>query len=119
MGLLVVFAVSECGESSVRLFVGVEYECPRGHRFFLSGPEKIFKAPASGIFKVRLHLQFKLLYTEFSTEAPTLQQKLLKTSSSHKELAQGRLTNCLVVPVAGDRIQSASPRHATIFPLSL
>jgi protein SMG8 len=36
----------------VRYYIGVEYECQRGHRFFMSGPEKLFKAPASGIFKV-------------------------------------------------------------------
>ncbi len=37
---------------ALRLYLGMEYECPRGHRFFCSGPDKIFKAPSSGIFKV-------------------------------------------------------------------
>ncbi|ELU16071.1 hypothetical protein CAPTEDRAFT_223495 [Capitella teleta] len=41
--------------NSVRFYVGLEYECPRGHRFFMSGPEKIFKAPASGVFKETAH----------------------------------------------------------------
>ena len=37
---------------TLRLYVGFEYECPRGHRFFLSACDKIFKAPPNGIFKV-------------------------------------------------------------------
>ena len=28
----------------VRSYFGLEYECPRGHRFFCSGPEKILKS---------------------------------------------------------------------------
>ena len=39
---------------TVRIYVGFEYECPRGHRFLLSGPDKIFKAPPTGIFKVNI-----------------------------------------------------------------
>ena len=42
----------DIGDLSVTVYLGHEYECPRGHRFFISSPEKIFKAPASGQFKV-------------------------------------------------------------------
>ena len=35
-----------------RLFVGLEYECPRGHRFFLCAPDRLFKVPPSGLYKV-------------------------------------------------------------------
>lgn len=27
----------------LKIFVGCEYECPRGHRFFMSGPDKILR----------------------------------------------------------------------------
>ena len=37
---------------ALRLYLGMEYECPRGHRFFCSSPDKMFKVPSSGIFKV-------------------------------------------------------------------
>ena len=37
---------------TVRIYIGFEYECPRGHRFFLSAQDKIFKAPPTGVFKV-------------------------------------------------------------------
>ncbi|ESO91360.1 hypothetical protein LOTGIDRAFT_228810 [Lottia gigantea] len=33
----------DAGEVSLRVFLGNEYECPRGHRFFCSGPDKIIK----------------------------------------------------------------------------
>lgn len=38
----------------VKIFVGVEYECPRGHRFMLSSPDKVLRA-ASGIVKETGH----------------------------------------------------------------
>ncbi len=44
---------SDAGEMTVRFYLGVEYECPRGHRFFCSSPDKLFKAPTSGVFKVK------------------------------------------------------------------
>ena len=43
---------------TLRIYVGFEYECPRGHRFFLSASDKIFKAPPNGIFKVEDVLKF-------------------------------------------------------------
>ncbi|XP_059470994.1 nonsense-mediated mRNA decay factor SMG8 isoform X2 [Neocloeon triangulifer] len=38
-------------EFSVKIFLGIEYECPRGHRFMLSSPDKMLKASGSGIVK--------------------------------------------------------------------
>ncbi|XP_011865598.1 PREDICTED: protein SMG8 isoform X1 [Vollenhovia emeryi] len=38
-------------EFVVKIFVGVEYECPRGHRFMMSAPDKVLKATGSGIVK--------------------------------------------------------------------
>lgn len=38
-------------EFVVKIFVGVEYECPRGHRFMASAPDKVLKATGSGIVK--------------------------------------------------------------------
>ncbi|KAI0238335.1 Protein SMG8 [Lamellibrachia satsuma] len=34
----------ETNDVMVRMYFGLEYECPRGHRFFCSGPEKILKS---------------------------------------------------------------------------
>ena len=41
------------GEYSVRVYLGYEYECPCGHRFFCSGPDKMLKVPPNGMYKVR------------------------------------------------------------------
>ncbi|XP_071805949.1 nonsense-mediated mRNA decay factor SMG8-like [Asterias amurensis] len=38
-------------DPSIRAYIGNEYECPRGHRFICSGPDKIVKATSSGIVK--------------------------------------------------------------------
>lgn len=32
----------------MRLFVGLEFECPRGHRFILAAPDRILKQPKEG-----------------------------------------------------------------------
>ena len=37
---------------TVRAYLGMEYECPCGHRFFCSGPDKISKVSANGNVKV-------------------------------------------------------------------
>ncbi|XP_059178567.1 nonsense-mediated mRNA decay factor SMG8-like [Physella acuta] len=36
---------------SVRVYLGMEYECPRGHRFFCSGPDKVIKVSSNSIVK--------------------------------------------------------------------
>lgn len=38
-------------EFVVKIFVGVEYECPRGHRFMCSAPDKVLKTGGSGLVK--------------------------------------------------------------------
>ncbi|XP_066583120.1 nonsense-mediated mRNA decay factor SMG8-like [Prorops nasuta] len=38
-------------EFVVKIFVGVEYECPRGHRFMAAAPDKIFKLAGNDIVK--------------------------------------------------------------------
>ena len=38
-------------EFVVKIFIGVEYECPRGHRFMASAPDKVLKATGNGIVK--------------------------------------------------------------------
>ncbi|GAB6031120.1 hypothetical protein CHUAL_007928 [Chamberlinius hualienensis] len=38
-------------EFTVKIFIGTEYECPRGHRFMCSAPDKILKATGSGLVK--------------------------------------------------------------------
>lgn len=35
----------------MKIFVGVEYECPCGHRFMCSSPEKVLKATGSGLVR--------------------------------------------------------------------
>ncbi|XP_048764668.2 nonsense-mediated mRNA decay factor SMG8-like isoform X2 [Ostrea edulis] len=41
----------DVGEMNLRIFLGDEYECPRGHRFFCSGPEKVIKVSSSSTVK--------------------------------------------------------------------
>ncbi|XP_052717339.1 nonsense-mediated mRNA decay factor SMG8-like isoform X1 [Crassostrea angulata] len=41
----------EVGEVNLRIYLGDEYECPRGHRFFCSGPEKVIKVSSSSTVK--------------------------------------------------------------------
>ncbi|XP_067139566.1 nonsense-mediated mRNA decay factor SMG8 isoform X1 [Centruroides vittatus] len=36
---------------TVKIFIGVEYECPRGHRFMCSGPDRVLRATSSGLVK--------------------------------------------------------------------
>ncbi|KAI8505439.1 Protein smg8 [Branchiostoma belcheri] len=38
-------------DSFVRVYVGYEYECARGHRFLCSGPDKVMKTSTSGAVK--------------------------------------------------------------------
>ena len=60
----------DSSELNIRLYIGYEYECPRGHRFFLSGPDKIFKAPGNGSFKVLVFLFWrKIIYKLIFTHA--------------------------------------------------
>lgn len=35
----------------LKIFVGCEYECPRGHRFFMSSPDTILRGGSAGIVK--------------------------------------------------------------------
>ncbi|XP_026284537.1 nonsense-mediated mRNA decay factor SMG8 isoform X3 [Frankliniella occidentalis] len=41
----------DTSEFVVKIFVGVEYECPRGHRFMCSAPDKVLKTSGSGLVK--------------------------------------------------------------------
>lgn len=34
----------------LKIFVGCEYECPRGHRFFMNGPDKILRGGSGNYF---------------------------------------------------------------------
>lgn len=43
--------ISDLSEFVVKIFVGVEYECPRGHRFMCSAPDKVLKTTGSGLVK--------------------------------------------------------------------
>ncbi|XP_018320729.1 protein smg8 [Agrilus planipennis] len=36
---------------TVKVFIGVEYECPRGHRFMLAAPDKVLRAAPGSIVK--------------------------------------------------------------------
>ena len=67
---------SGTGEKTLRVHLGFEYECPRGHRFFSSAPDKVFKAPASGVFKVCSCLPLPsilLVQVRLRTEVPSTQ----------------------------------------------
>lgn len=36
----------------VKVYIGMEYECPCGHRFICSGPDRIVKVSSNGNVKV-------------------------------------------------------------------
>ena len=36
---------------TVKIFIGIEYECPRGHRFMSSSPGRVLKATGAGLVK--------------------------------------------------------------------
>lgn len=42
---------------TVRAFIGVEYECPCGHRFICSGPDRLVKLTNNGVIKVNKSLK--------------------------------------------------------------
>ena len=42
----------ELVEVLLKTYIGEEYECPRGHRFCCSGPEKIIKISSTASVKV-------------------------------------------------------------------
>ena len=48
------FFSSDTTEVNLRIYLGDEYECPRGHRFFCSGPEKIIKVSSTSSVKVTI-----------------------------------------------------------------
>lgn len=37
---------------TIRAFMGMEYECPMGHRFICSGPDRLVKVSSNGTVKV-------------------------------------------------------------------
>jgi hypothetical protein len=39
--------------ATVRIYIGMEYECPIGHRFICSGPDRVVKLSQNGIMKVK------------------------------------------------------------------
>ena len=53
MGMLALLSyVTELTEMHVKMFFGIEYECPRGHRFFCSSPDKVIKVTGAQMVKV-------------------------------------------------------------------
>lgn len=38
---------------TVRVYIGCEYECPRGHRFICSSPNHVIRVAQNGVVKVR------------------------------------------------------------------
>jgi len=49
-----VAASSSIWDVTVRIYIGCEYECPRGHRFMCSSPNHIIRVGPNGVVKVRL-----------------------------------------------------------------
>uniref|UniRef100_A0A1B6DBY3 Nonsense-mediated mRNA decay factor SMG8 n=3 Tax=Clastoptera arizonana TaxID=38151 RepID=A0A1B6DBY3_9HEMI len=41
----------DLSEFNVKIFIGVEYECPRGHRFMCSAPDRVLKTSGTGLVK--------------------------------------------------------------------
>lgn len=66
IGSLYFICFAEVGEVNLRIYLGDEYECPRGHRFFCSGPEKVIKVSSSSTVKVSKCLPFSALVDVFN-----------------------------------------------------
>ncbi|CAH1774996.1 unnamed protein product [Owenia fusiformis] len=54
----------QASEVNAKIYLGIEYECPRGHRFFITSPDKILKLP-SGATGPPKENAAKLLNTDF------------------------------------------------------
>ena len=37
---------------TIKAYIGMDYECPIGHRFICSGPDRLVKVSSNGIIKV-------------------------------------------------------------------
>ena len=42
---------------TARAYIGMEYECPCGHRFICSGPDKIVRVSTNGNVKVNMTIK--------------------------------------------------------------
>jgi hypothetical protein len=47
-----VAASSSIWDVTVRIYIGCEYECPRGHRFICSSPNHMIRVGPNGLVKV-------------------------------------------------------------------
>jgi hypothetical protein len=45
-------ASSSIWDVTVRVYIGCEYECPRGHRFMCSSPNHVIRVGPNGVVKV-------------------------------------------------------------------
>ena len=45
---------------TIRAFMGMEYECPMGHRFICSGPDRLVKVSSNGTVKVIINFVYFL-----------------------------------------------------------
>jgi hypothetical protein len=51
-------ASSSIWDVTVRVYIGCEYECPRGHRFMCSSPNHVIRVGPNGLVKVCVSLKF-------------------------------------------------------------
>jgi hypothetical protein len=55
---------SSIWDVSVRVYIGCEYECSRGHRFICSSPNHVIRVAQNGIVKVRRTYSFVCIVTK-------------------------------------------------------
>lgn len=50
-------ARSSMWDATIRVYIGCEYECPRGHRFLCASPNHVIRVGPNGSVKVRFFSQ--------------------------------------------------------------
>lgn len=51
LNIILIIIIFSIDLITVKIFIGIEYECIRGHRFMSSAPGKMLKASGSGMVK--------------------------------------------------------------------
>ncbi|XP_029644947.1 protein SMG8 [Octopus sinensis] len=100
----------ESGEVNVRVYIGVEYECPRGHRFFSSGPDKLVKMSSSSNVKDNAH---KLL----TSDMPLFCSCPCRTKGHMAQLMRvyAAPPECPITVTLNPVVQPAHPHHGPNF----
>ncbi|UYV68631.1 SMG8 [Cordylochernes scorpioides] len=93
------YGSTDSNQFTVKIFLGVEYECPRGHRFMCSAPDRVLRSTTSGLVKDNAN---RITSTDMPLYFPCL------CSRSSKDVVAQLTRLHVVTPKA--------PVHVTLFP---